>query len=661
MPIVIPQTLRHAFTLYADAHPRNKVADLRTVFRRYILLAIPGQKFTQEMIKNKRLIGCLGQISMIEFTRLDCRAILEKQLRSQVSNGNITQRTADNYVSDYDAFIHWIKLQNWYEAACGNYDGRFAPRLTTRRIGSLLKARTGKGRNCRTAPYQLKPEGMTSYLIEQLEEYSCFWTDKEVENRQDDALRPITCSKHKKNILYFLGWLKSIEGETVKLKVANGQKLTSEEQSILESLGALSLEPVANLSLLKRFVAWGINKRSNKYGWAETVAKASLSVAKFLHAEGAPNDYRGVETVDQLRRYINIKLTPKAKAEAESADTTSKEMTHEQCVAVAQRLRQACAPKRAKAHRRSIRAILLSWQRYLIIAILTYCPLRSRELRELELNKTLFKEKDGYWLKLKPEYSKTGKPRKVNLTEWLPANVIADLDEWLTIWRPQAKVAIQDFEKWLAFWDYDKNSLDFINDSLQKARELRSKAYIQQLEAQLRGIQNLIEIWQNCPFHSDHNYVFFCPGSPKHPETVFRPYGEEDPERMSDLGTYFGRLVKTAVFRTTGLLVEENHPLFIGAAPKHTHPHFFRHIDSTHLRRQGASHEVLKAFHEGIGNSIEEGDRSYDLMAPEERTAAAARWWAPNEPQDDDEKAEIIKKLLFELPPERRRIIKDWI
>jgi len=660
MPVVILQTLRHAFTLYADAHPKNKVADLRTVFRRYILLAIPGQKFTQEMIKNKRLIGCLGKISMIEFIRLDCRAILEEQLRSQISADNITQRTADNYLSDYDAFTHWMKLQNWYETACGNYDGRFAPRLNTRKFQSLLKARTGKGRNCRTSPYQLKREEMTSYLIEQIEEYSRFWTDKEVEHRQDNALRPITCLKHKKNILNFFGWLKNIEGEKVKLKVSNGHKLSAEEQNILEFVGTLSLELVANPRLLKRFVAWGINERGNKYGWAETVTKASISVAKFLHAEGAPNHYRGVETVDQLRQYIN-KLTPRAEAEADAADTTEKEMTHEQCVAVVQRLRQACAPKRAKAKKRSLRAISLSWLRYLIIAILTYCPIRSRELRELELNKTLFKEKDGYWLKLKPDDNKTSKTRKVNLTEWLPANVIADLDEWLTMWRPQVKIAIQDFEKWLAFWGYDKNSLTSLSNTLENARGLRSEAYIRQLESNLRGLQNLIEIWHRSPFYPDHNYVFFSLGSPKHPETVFRPYAGETPEQMIDLGTQFGSLVRTAIFRTTGLLVEENHPFFIGIDPKHTHPHFFRHIDSTHLRRQGASLEVLKAFHEAIGNSIEEGDRSYDLMAPEEKTAAAARWWAPNEPQDDDEKVEIIKKLLFELPPERRRIIKDWI
>lgn len=660
MPIVIPQTLRHAFTLYADSHPKNKVADLRTVLRLYILPFLPGKKFTPEIIVGNQILGCLAKILMIEFSHLDCRGILEGQLHLQTEAGNITKRTADNYLSDYDAFVHWTTLQDWYDTACGGRDTRYTPRLKTRGTGSLAKARRGKGKNCRQSPYALKQVEVSSHLAEQLEEYYRFWTDKEVETRQDDQLRRITFSKHRKNIFYFLGWLKHIEGERIKGKLDKGSLLTPMEEKIAKSLDNLALELFEDIKLLKKYVAWGINKRGSGHGWAETAAKASLSVTKFLRAEDAPHDYRGITSIDQIRIYLN-KLAGKAIDEAEAADTTEKELTHAQCVEVVNRLRRECAPRRYRARKRSIRAISLSWERYLIIAILTYCPIRSRELRELQLNKTLFKEGTIYRLKLKPEDTKTGKVREVNLSQWLPADVLADLEQWLTVWRPKTKAALQTLDQWLVFWDYSQSDLDKLTGKLENARGKCTESYVNQLEAQIRGLQNLINIWHRSEFHPDHDYVFFSLGSVKNPGTVFRPYYNEDLDQMSNPGTYFGRLVKGAVFRVTALLAEESHPLFINADPKHTHPHFFRHIDSTHLRRQGASYEVLKAFHEGIGNSVEEGDRSYDLTAPGERTAAAARWWAPNEPQDDDEKMEIIKKLLFELPPERRRIIKDWI
>lgn len=88
-------------------------------------------------------------------------------------------------------------------------------------------------------------------------------------------------------------------------------------------------------------------------------------------------------------------------------------VTFEQCVDVVKYLRKCCAPKRTafrkgqgKNHagrKRSDEAIMLSWLRYLLVAILTYCPIRQRELRDLELGKTLFREEDGYVVRLRPE------------------------------------------------------------------------------------------------------------------------------------------------------------------------------------------------------------------------------------------------------------------
>ncbi|MBW4474465.1 MAG: site-specific integrase [Stenomitos rutilans HA7619-LM2] len=80
-----------------------------------------------------------------------------------------------------------------------------------------------------------------------------------------------------------------------------------------------------------------------------------------------------------------------------------------------------------------------NWQRYLLIAILTYCPVRQRELRELELGRTLFREIDGYVIKLKPEDHKTGSKTGREREFRLPPILTDDLDEWLNTWRPKVQ------------------------------------------------------------------------------------------------------------------------------------------------------------------------------------------------------------------------------
>lgn len=663
MPKIIPLTLSHAFALYSKEQPKGKVADLKTVLRRHLLPYIPGQSFTGADISSQLFRSYLTKILMKDLDHLNLEAILQTHLQEAVEAQRITQRTSDNYISDFRYFLRWMSIQDWYETACGAWDKRFAVSLTSK-SGSFHKSRAGKGKSNNIRNYAVKNKDFPERLKLQIKEYSCFWQEPVVPDRQDDALRGVTLFKHIKNIRIFLGWINNIELNRINNLRDSGVTLKPLESYLTSFNTSFDLCLLEDIRIIKAYIAWGINHKGNGHGWAETVIKASLSVSKFLHAhESSVPQYRDIPEVEAIRTYLNP-ISKKALSEAANRDVTEKEMTHQQCEAVVDYLRRTCAPQGKSYKKRSLRAIMMSRQKSLLISILTYCPIRGSEIRQLELGRTLLKKNDGYWLDLGPLDNKTDKKRRVHLSKWLPSSVIADLEEWLTLWRPKAKSALNNIDSWLEFWGYQTEDQEVLAYRIDQAKlNGRSQSYINQLQANLRGFKNLLKTWEAKPWHSKdhHNYVFFSLGSAHFPETVFRPYCDSDPEIDDAYRSNFSLSVKTAIYKTTALLGEQNHPLFIGVDPKLTHPHFYRSIDSTEIRRKGASHEVLKAFHEGIGNSIKTGDKSYNLLAPEEKTAAAAHWWKDSEPQDEGEKTELLKKLLFELPPEQRKVIKNWI
>jgi hypothetical protein len=72
----------------------------------------------------------------------------------------------------------------------------------------------------------------------------------------------------------------------------------------------------------------------------------------------------------------------------------------------------------------------------------------------------------------------------------------------------------------------------------------------------------------------------------------------------------------------------QKYKLFLNIEPKRTNPHFFRHLGSTEIRRGNASAGEIKAFHNIIGNSVQQGDTSYNILEPEEETQKAVSWRA---------------------------------
>ncbi len=396
------------------------LGNLKTTLRKYIL---PNYGFTPEFLKKRE-----GFVSALKDTKFRDLTDAESFLIQASSNAGVGEGTLANYKSALKRFLDWAREEDWYHDAVGTYDGKLTPRMWAGY--NLGRERKGKRRQFSANPYGLRDEEFSDTLKNQLEQLHRFLTAPEIPKRKDRPLREVTFQTYRNSIRYFFGWMHRFQDVP---------------------LDELKLDMMADRDWLDEFIAWGINDRKNGYGWATLVGAAALNVAKWKHYKHSKlAKYRDIQEIEDIRALL---LEIAHKREREPRRTTSKEMleeklvTFEQCTDVVKYLRKCCAPQRTAfrkgqgknyaGRKRSDEAIMLSWLRYLVVAILTYCPIRQRELRDLELGKTLFREEDGYVLRLRPEDHKTGSKTGKDREFALPAHLTADLDEWLNVWRPK--------------------------------------------------------------------------------------------------------------------------------------------------------------------------------------------------------------------------------
>lgn len=464
-----PQTVFDAYALFTQQGPAQGnhalINNLRSALRRYVL---PSYGFTQ--IELKKLDVVLLKMPLDDFRNVE--ETLDENLKPLLDKGELVLGTGRGYKSAILRFLAWLREQGWYPEAPPappKDQGKYAPPLRNGPKVKLFQSLgpSRKGKRCSSSvQYALKETELSPRLIRQLEaapgrivegagkltkrdfsqtlvkqfqqmppeslpEYGLhyFLTAKEVPKRKDDPLREVTYGIRRSNILGFLGWLKKYKGWKVQ---------------------KLCLELMANKELLEEFIAWGINERGNTYAWAGTVAAAGLNIAKWLHHKYSKSSlYKDVEVVVALRDY-GCELDKKRRSQGTQIqeEKAEKFLTFEECKQIVAYSRACCAPFREYFHengsrrgtaKRSEHAVIRAWQNYLIIAILVYCPVRQREIREMELGVNLIRESEGYWVKLTPEGHKVGSKTGRGREYPLPAHLTKDMDEWLTVWRPKIK------------------------------------------------------------------------------------------------------------------------------------------------------------------------------------------------------------------------------
>lgn len=411
-------TVADAIALFENSEPVHNNArlsrDLRTALRHYVL---PHYGYPTSNLKTpEKLRAVLLQISLQEFARAGTHF---ENTATELIGRDEEKRTLDRYRSALHSFMRWLCVREWYQQAIQPKEERFA--WHSRSKANIEIDRAGKS-PLRGKPYALKKDQLSKYLNNEIEDLTLFWTMVEHPKREDSYLREITMDSRLVSIRSFLGWLHNIKGFSIE---------------------QLNLDLITDLDLLCEFVSWGICKRGNSHSWAMNIGKASLTVAKWIYGqESRQQGYEDIPKIKEIRRKVS---NWSSKSRTERRRTVSwramqeKLLRFNELCSVCRYLRRCCASRRTNYVKRSDLTIMQSWQRYLIIAILTYCPIRQREIRELEIDRTLHKKEDRYWVELDPEDHKTGSRTGKGRAFPLPKHLTADLDEWLEVWRPKAE------------------------------------------------------------------------------------------------------------------------------------------------------------------------------------------------------------------------------
>lgn len=418
-----PTTVAQALERFALSEPVQKnerlLRDLRTALRHFVL---PHYAYPTSAVNSfQKLNDALSQISLAEFA---CAGLHFEATALDLINQGKEKQTLDRYQAALHSFMRWLCTQEWYQQAIQPQEERFAWHLKSK--ANIETSRAGK-KPLRGAPYALKEAVMSEGLQQEFKVLTQFWTMMEHPDRKDSYLRTATMHSRLVSLRSFLGWLHHSQGRPID---------------------QLTLSLSMDLNLLCAFVSWGINERGNSHAWAMNIGKASLTVAKWHYGpQSKRRAYRDIPEIEAIRDKVaewSSKTRKEAKRTVSRLALREKLQTMEELWFVCRYLRRCCyASRRTNYVKGSDYTLMQSWQRYLIIAILTYCPIRQREIRELRLEQTLFRAADCYWVVLEAADHKNGSRTGEGREFPLPKHLTADLDEWLSVWRPKVTLAHQ--------------------------------------------------------------------------------------------------------------------------------------------------------------------------------------------------------------------------
>ncbi|MBD2465367.1 site-specific integrase [Oscillatoria sp. FACHB-1407] len=383
----IPDVLQDALALYEPTVSPKAFAKLQSTLRLYVL-----KGFTFRGSAKTKLEDYPRHILLKDFVT-EAPNYLSASLEQADQEGK-NPKTLANDRSNLKQFMNFLLSQSWYsKVAVLQPIPKRAPKLRAK--VSLKTSRKGK-RSYHANPYALKESELTAHLQEQLSQLHHYATDEHVSGRQGKKVRETTWKTYRVEILRFLGWLKN-------------------EQEC--SLDLLDISWMADPDEVRKYVTnWHFKVRGNGYRQAISICDAGLFVAKYFDGPQSQLPYfADCPSIIGIRK-LKAELAPHVK---DDRRTTSPEafdeklLEMEECWKCVEYLRQCCAERDYYGAKRAQSAVIDSWQDYLIIAILTYTPVRQLEIRNFKLGGNLKRRSNEWWVSLKLEEHKNGsKTRK---------------------------------------------------------------------------------------------------------------------------------------------------------------------------------------------------------------------------------------------------------
>eukprot|EP00982_Pelagococcus_subviridis_P016371 31475-Pelagococcus_subviridis.AAC.4 len=361
--------------------------------------------------------------------------------------------------------------------------------------------------------------------------------------------------------------------------------------------------------------------------WNRPQLRSLVALAKWLWGGGD-----GVDASPVVAELVRVQRGARARGDKapHAADETKKWLDWPEYLQLVETLKRECAPLTWKGARRSKKDVAAAVQRYLLFAILACVPDRQRTLRELELDRTLFREVVDVEVDVVDPFdagARTGRTEWVSRATW----VVRHSPEDYKARSYSHRSPVPRFQS-----RHTSTPFNSTPDAFQLHPDINARterpvqtggAYgarpdlvldprlYPALEAWLfdAGVDDAADaedgvgqsVGQNVRTTSDGYGVagYRAALRPKHSRVFSRPNGE--PWDVSELSRAFSR----AAVRLTG---------------KKTNPHLVRDMVITHVRGEGiASDAELEALSLYMGHSIAMQKGTYDRRTSAQKVAPA--------------------------------------
>lgn len=264
--------------------------------------------------------------------------------------------------------------------------------------------------SAQTSPYRDRwlAARRTSYILPQHEwpaDIQAAWHNYAVSRQL--KTRQISLNIHIQRLSSYIGFLINIEGLSVQW------------------------DDLFQTPFLDRFIRWHSQQHQIRISeQARAVTQTLCTIASHLNHPSLP----------LLQHYRRDLPTPEPLHNKQHHGITLRELETIGLSAL-QDARKPSTTERRAAHAGLQRAS--ECQRALMLRLLVRIPLRSRNLREIQLDKNLYKDQDGCWhlhfsgseLKIGTRNGRTNEYH-VNLTKYCP-DLLPHLEEFLTVYRPR--------------------------------------------------------------------------------------------------------------------------------------------------------------------------------------------------------------------------------
>lgn len=507
-------------TAVCQSNPRV-LHNLRTALRRYIL---PVYGFSPEQLNRHHLEEQLAHLPLSQFLG-DTTRLLEQltgETSQSVASQSVAESTMANYRSAFTRFLDWLYSQSGHAATTSSQVGEYAPQIYS---GQTLTKSQQREQLLVVAPYALKEEALTVALQQQLQQFELFWLTTAVPSRHENPLQASTFQLYRINILCFLGW-------------------HQHRQSAAPV--PLELAAMTELPLLQQFLAWGEQERGNSPGWALNITKAALAVARWLLATTSPQAAQRLDKIQAELQSLTRKYTRHSTLKNESSP-----LSYDESIQVLEYLKACCAPRRKAGVPRSDLTLMKAWQRYLIVSLLVYTPVRQSDLRDLKLGHSLVRGDKHYRVVL-------GAKAKDYKEFALPHHLTADFDRWFSQFWPKlqstdkrvfARAGANNRPECLGEPLSARDISHLVGSAVYKATSVLFEQPIRTTTHSFRKatFSYLEQLGRGAPNDPVINTKGQIPPLPLQAETVYRSKGQiPDPKQMQSQRTSLEALIELA-------------------------------------------------------------------------------------------------------------------